>query len=264
MRKNTPLELKRPLVIFDIESTGTNRQVDRIIDIALLKIHPDGREECCTFRVNPEIPIPPEATAVHGIRDEDVREKPRFCDIADRLLEFLKDCDLGGYNVTGFDIPLLEAEFARAGKDIDLGTRYIVDAQRIYHKKVPRDLPAALQYYCGEMHLEAHDAMGDVRATWRVLQAQLKRYDDLPRDIAGLSEYCNPPDPTRVDQKGKFKWSNGEVVFNFGKYQRLPLREVVAKDPDYLRYLLDKNAVPKDCAVLIKNALEGRYPAPRK
>jgi DNA polymerase-3 subunit epsilon len=261
-RKKQPLQLRleRPLVIFDIESTGTSLKVDRIIDIAMLKIHPNGNTESLCFRVNPGIPIPAEATAVHGITDADVKDAPPFSDVAGKIADFLEGCDLGGYNVCRFDVPLLEAELARSGLPVDLSSRNIVDAQRIYHTKVPRDLPAALHYYCGEMHLNAHSAMGDVEATWRVLQAQLERYSDIPRDVAGLSAYCNPRDPSCIDRTGKFRKVNGEVVFAFGKYERQPLKQVAQDDPDYLYFLLKKQAVPPDAADLIRSALAGQLP----
>ena len=261
MKKKTtklPITLERPLVVFDIESTGTSVKVDRIIEIALLKIHPDGKTERLHFRVNPGIPIPAEATQVHGITDADVRDAPPFSAVAEKIAHFLDGCDLAGYNITRFDIPLLEAELKNAGLPIDLSNRHVVDAQRIFHIKNPRDLPAALQYYCGEMHLDAHSAIGDVEATWRVLQAQLERYDDIPHNVKELSEYCNPPDPTKVDRHGKFRRINGEICFGFGKYDRRHLKEIVQKDPDYLHFLLEKQALPPDAADIVRSALAGR------
>lgn len=259
-----PLHLERPLVVFDIESTGTNRQTDRIIDIAFLKIYPTGETERHVFRVNPGISIPPEATAVHGITNEDVKDKPAFSAIAPKVLEIMEGCDLAGYNVNSFDIPLLEAEFQRANIQVDLRSRNIVDAQRIYHKKVPRDLPAALHYYCGEMHLDAHSAMADVEATWRVLLAQIERYDDLPRDVPGLSQYCCPRDPTWLDRNGKFRWSNGKVILSFGIYQGRCIEDVVQEDPDYLRHLIEKAFVPQDCYPIIEKALARQPLTPPK
>lgn len=258
MKKRLPIKLERPLVIFDIESTGTNIKVDRIIDIAMLKVYPDGHTEKLEFRVNPGIPIPPEATQVHGITDEDVKNAPPFSAVARKIADFLEGCDLGGYNLSRFDIPMLENELKSAGIPVNLSGRHVVDAQRIYHIKDPRDLPAALRYYCGEMHLDAHSAMGDVEATWRVLQAQLERYDDIPHDVPGLSAYCNPPDPSRVDRNGKFRRISGEICFAFGKYDRRPLKEIVQQDPDYLHFLLEKQALPPDAADVVRSALAGR------
>ncbi len=260
-KKKMPLRLERPLVIFDIESTGTNVKVDRIIDIAMLKIHPDGHTEELYFRVNPGIPIPKEATQVHHITDEDVKDAPLFSAVAGKIAAFIENCDLAGYNVTRYDIPMLEAEFARVGIPVDFASRNVVDAQRIYHQKVPRDLPAARHYYCGEMPLGAHSAMGDVQATWRVLQAQLEKYADLPRDVSGLSAYCNPRNPLSVDRKGKLRYDDqGEIVFAFGKYDRQRVRDVAQKDPSYIEYILDK--VPPDTAEILRKALksQGQHP----
>lgn len=255
------LKLDRPLAVFDIESTGTNRRADRIIDLAILKIHPDGRQEQHLFRVNPGMPIPAEATAVHGITNEDVKDAPPFERIAPKVVEVLKDCDLCGYNIRSFDIPMLAEEFARAGVTLDLESCRVFDAQRIYHRKVPRDLSAALHYYCGELHLGAHSAMDDVLATLRVVEGQLERYADLPRDMDGLDAYCNPRDPSWADRTGKIKWAGGEMVVNFGKNQGQKIRDLAAKDPGFLKWMV-RSDFPKDTVTLIENALKGQYPKP--
>ncbi len=255
------LKLERPLAVFDIESTGTNRRADRIIDLAIVKIWPDGHAENHSFRVNPGIPIPAEATEIHGISDADVKDCPPFREIAPRVLELLKDCDLGGYNILGFDVPLLIEEFTRVGIEFDEDNFRIVDAQRIYHKRVPRDLPAALHYYCNEMHLGAHDAMEDVRATIRVLEGQFDRYPDLPKDVDGLDAYCNPRNPSWVDRAGKFKWVDGEVVFNFGKKQGQKLRDIARDEPGFLKWML-KSDFPRETLDMIRAVLDGRYPEP--
>lgn len=255
------LKLDRPLAVFDIESTGTNRRVDRIIDLAILKVHPGGRKEQHLFRVNPGMPIPPEATAVHGITNDDVKDSPSFKDIAGKVMEVLKDCDLCGYNILSFDIPLLMEEFARVGMSLNLETFRILDAQRIFHRRVPRDLSAALQYYCGEFHLGAHGAMEDVLATLRVVEGQLERYADLPRDLDALDAYCNPRDPAWVDRAGKLKWVDGEMVINFGKNQGQKVRDLVKKDPGFLKWMV-RNDFPKETTTLIENALKGEFPKP--
>lgn len=255
------LKLERPLVVFDIESTGTNRRADRIIDLAIVKLLPDGRTEMHRFLVNPERPIPPEATEIHGITDADVKDCPTFAQVAPKLSETLKDCDFAGYNISGFDIPILAEEFARAGIPFETESRRILDAQRIFHRKVPRDLPAALSYYCGEMHLDAHDALGDVQATLRVLEAQLARYADLPRDLDGLDAFCNPRDPLWVDRTGKFKWAANEVVVNFGRKQGQKLRDLVRDEPSFLQWML-KSDFPRDAQKIVEDALKGRYPQP--
>jgi DNA polymerase-3 subunit epsilon len=255
------LNLERPLAVFDIESTGTNRKTDRIIDLAIVKILPDGKTEAHEFRVNPGMPIPAEATAIHGITDADVKDCPPFKEIAGQVIAVLKDCDFGGYNIGGFDVPMLCEEFARAGVPFDTENRRIVDAQRIFHKKVPRDLAAALSYYCGELHLNAHSAMADVQATIRVLEGQMERYRDLPHDVEGLDAFCNPRDPKWVDRTGKFKWENREVVVNFGRKQGAKLRDIVLNEPSFLQWLL-KSDFPRDTQEIVQNALKGKYPEP--
>ncbi|HOW96453.1 MAG TPA: 3'-5' exonuclease [Kiritimatiellia bacterium] len=255
------LKLDRPLVVFDIESTGTNKKADRLIDLAVVKFWPDGRAESFAFRVNPERPIPPESTEIHGITDEMVKDCPTFQQIAPRVMDVFRGCDLAGYNILGFDIPLLTEEFTRAGLVFDTQACRVLDAQRIFHKKVPRDLPAALAYYCGEMHLDAHDAMADVQATVRVLEGQFERYADLPRDMERLDEFCNPRHPDWVDRSGKFKWVGREAVINFGKKQGTPLAEIARTDPGFLKWMLKSDFAP-DALEIAKNALEGKLPRP--
>ena len=253
------LKLDRPLAVFDIESTGTNRKFDRIIDLAIVKLLPGGRSEKHSFRVNPEMPIPADSTAVHGITDDDVKGAPTFKQVAAKVADVLKDCDLGGFNISGFDIPLLCEEFIRAGIPFETDNRRVVVAQRIFHKKVPRDLGAALSYYCGEMHLNSHDAMGDVEATVKVIEGQLKKYPDLPRDMDALDAFCNPRDPTWVDKTGKFKWADGEAVINFGKKQGQKLRDVAKMEPSFLQWMV-KNDFPRDALEIAQNALRGKFP----
>jgi DNA polymerase III subunit epsilon len=256
------LKLERPLAVFDIESTGTNRKFDRIIDLAIVKLLPGGKSESYSFRVNPGMPIPAEATLIHGITNEDVKDSPTFKEIAVNVAEVLKDCDLAGYNISNFDIPLLGEEFIRAGLPFDTESRRVVDAQRIFHKKVPRDLAAALAYYSGELHLNSHDAMGDVQATVKVIEGQLKRYPDLPRDMDALDAFCHPRDPTWVDKTGKFKWADGEAVINFGKKQGQKLREIARMEPSFLQWMV-KNDFPRDTLDIVQNALRGKFPEPR-
>ncbi len=256
-----PLKLDRPLAVFDIESTGMNRRTDRIIDLAIIKLLPDGRRETHEYRFDPERPIPPETTAIHGITDADVKGCPVFKQKAAELADLLKGCDLAGYNVLGFDIPLLAEEFAHAGINLDVESRRVFDAQRVFHKKVPRDLTAALAFYCGELHVDAHGALGDVEATLRVMEGQLARYPDLPRDLDGLDNFCNPRDPSWVDRTGRLKWVQGEVTLNFGKYQGRKLREAVQNEPNLIRWML-KADFPQDTREIVQNALNGRYPPP--
>ena len=197
------LKLDRPLAFFDIESTGTSPRGDRIIDMAITKIFPDGERRTYTYRVNPEMPIPEGSTRIHGITDDDVRESPTFKEIAEKVCELLDDSDLAGYNIVRFDVPMLQEEFKRAGVTFDTESRRMIDVQRIFHRKEPRDLSAALSFYCGEMHMGAHGAEDDVLATIRVLEGQYDKYNDLPTDPDALHDYCNPKDPDWVDRTGR-------------------------------------------------------------
>ena len=255
------LELTSPLIIFDIESTGVSWRTDRIIDLALVKLLPNGKREQHTYRVNPGIPIPPESSAIHHIVDDDVKDCPTFDQLADDILSVIQDCDLGGYNIIRFDLPLLQEEFKRAKVLYSFAGARLIDAQRIFHQREPRDLSAALKYYCGEMHLGAHGALQDVLATVRVLEGQLERYSDLPRDMDALHDYCNPRDPTWVDAQGKLKWSDRKIVINFGRNQGRPLRELVQTEPGFLQWIL-QNEFPDDMKTIIRNAQNGNYPEP--
>jgi DNA polymerase-3 subunit epsilon len=184
------LKLSRPLVFFDLETTGPDPYADRVVEISVLKVAPDGSREGRTRRINPGRPIPPEATAVHGIRDEDVRDSPQFRQIARSLLEFLEDADLAGYNVRRFDAPILDREFRDCGMDLGLSRRRVIDAMTIFHRKEPRDLSAAVRLFLGRPHEGAHSAEADVAAAAEVLDAQLERYPDLPRTVEALDTWC--------------------------------------------------------------------------
>jgi DNA polymerase III subunit epsilon len=253
--------LDRPLAVFDIESTGLNRQLDRIIDLAIVVIQPDGEQTAHTYRVNPERPIPADSTAVHGISDEDVRNAPTFAQVAAEVAALLAPCDLSGFNLQRFDIPMLLAEFQRVGVPFSMEGRRVIDVQRIFHMKEPRDLTAALQFYCDEAHEGAHGALDDVEATLRVLDAQLERYDDLPADMDGLHELLNPRDPSWADSQGKIRWQDGELVINFGQKQGVRIKQLVLNDPGYLEWILRRD-FPDDTKDLIRNAINNRYPAP--
>ncbi len=256
-----PIELPRPLAVFDIEATGVNTRTDRIIELAIIKLLPDGTHETHVMRFNPTIPIPAEATAIHGITDDEVRDQPTFAEQAERIRDLLEDCDLGGFNIVRYDIPILIEEFARCGRPIDLGSRRIVDAQRIFHMRERRDLTAALQFYCGKTHVDAHGAEADAIATIRVLEGQLARYDDLPRSVEELDKLCNPKHPQWVDRAGKLKWINGEAVINFGRKQNTPLRILADTDPSFLNWML-KADFPVDVREIVQNALNGQLPEP--
>ncbi|NKB22934.1 MAG: 3'-5' exonuclease [Kiritimatiellae bacterium] len=253
------LNLERPLAVFDIESTGINRKTDRVIDLAIIKIMPNGEQKDYTYRVNPGIPIPKESTDIHGITDADVEQATFFKEIAPDVIHRLENCDLGGFNIVHFDIPLLCEEYARAGIPFILEGRQIIDAQRIYHKKEPRDLSAALAFYCGKKHTGAHGALKDVEATIHVLEGQLDTYPDLPHTPKSLNEYCNPRDRAWIDYTGRLKWESEEAVINFGKNKGRTLRNLATDDPGFLKWIL-KTDFPSDTQDIIRNALAGRYP----
>src|SRR6476660_2770962 len=204
------LPLDRPLVIFDTETTGTNPRSDRIVEIACVKIHADGRRETWEKRINPGVPIPAGSTAIHHISDADVAGLPRFAEIAAELAECLDGCDLAGYNITGFDLPALRTEFLRAGLPFEISDRRLVDAQRIFFAREPRHLAAAARFYCQMDHAGAHGALADAEMTLRVLEGQLVRYAELPRSVSELHGlFCAGLDQD-MDPEGRFRIVNGE------------------------------------------------------
>ncbi|MEI6563761.1 MAG: 3'-5' exonuclease [bacterium] len=251
-------QLDRPLAVFDIEATGINPRADRIIELSIVKLlPPKGTQEVKTFVINPGIPIPPESTAIHGITDADVAGKPLFKDLAADIYRFLEGCDLAGYNIIRFDIPMLIEEFLRASINFSMEGRRMVDAQRIYHKREPRDLKAALQHYCGELFLEGHRAEADALATVRVLEGQFTRYPDLPRTMNELDKYCDLRDPSWVDRDGKLRWVNGEIAINFGKKRGERVSELARNDPNFLKWIL-KSDFASDTKAIITKVLEGK------
>lgn len=251
---------ERPLVFFDLEATGTAPAADRIVDIALIRREPSGAEEGFSSLVNPGILIPPEATAVHHITDEMVRAAPGFRELAPKVLAFIGESDLGGFGILRFDIPLLQAELRRAGLELRIEGRRLVDAMVLYHRMEPRNLGAAYKFYCGEALLDAHRAEADARAAGAVLRAQVERYPDLPRDMEGLSAFCQSRDARNVDSEGKFVWRNGEASFNFGKHRTLTLREIARREPSYLEWLLRAEKTTPEIARIASEALAGKFP----
>ncbi len=231
------LHLTRPIVFFDLETTGTNVNSDRIVEISIIKLLPDGQEITRTRRINPECPIPAEATAVHHITDADVANEPTFRQVAASLAQMMTGCDIAGFNSNRFDIPLLDQEFIRAGVDFDFSKARFIDVQTIYHKKEPRTLTAAYKYYCGKDLTEAHAASADTRATMEVLLAQLDMYDDLPNEVGALSEFAS--NNRNVDFMGRLIFDEkGREVINFGKYKGRLAEEVLARDPGYYSWIL--------------------------
>jgi len=253
------IQLARPLAVFDIESTGVNAEHDRIVEIAVLKIQPDGTSRSNVRRVNPEMPIPPSATAVHGISDADVAGCPPFSEIAPKLADYLADCDLAGYNLLNFDVPMLENEFRRAGVPFSMAGRKIIDVYNIFCKLYPRTLGAAYEFFCGKKLEDAHSADADTLATWEVLAGQLARHPELPRDPAGLAEFSDNSDPDAVDRQRRFKWRDGEVVVNFGKNSGRTLRDIAEHDPGFLRWIV-RSDFPEDVKTIARDALIGKYP----
>jgi DNA polymerase-3 subunit epsilon len=231
------LNLKRPIVFFDLETTGVDVVKDRIVEISLLKVYPKGKEESHTFLVNPGRPIPPETTAIHGIADADVADKPAFKELARTIYNLVKDADLAGYNSNKFDIPLLAEEFLRAGIDFDMGKRVAVDVQNIFHRMEQRTLVAAYKFYCQKDLTQAHSAQADVQATYEVLKAQLDRYpDDLENDIPYLSSFSNRQKV--ADFAGFIAYNNDEQeVFTFGKYKGQLVEDILQKDPGYFGWI---------------------------
>jgi DNA polymerase-3 subunit epsilon len=252
----TNLSLRRPLAFFDLETTGVDPLRDKIVEIAVVRVDPGGGRESRTRRINPGRPIPPEATAVHGIRDEDVRDAPPFRQVARGLLDLLGDADLAGFNVRRFDVPLLDREFKECGLDLALAQRRVVDAMTIFHRKEPRDLAAAVRFFLGREHEGAHGAEADVLASVAVLEAELARYPDLPRTVDDLDLWCNPVPAGAVDRGGKFVVREGEVVFAFGRQKGRALREVARVQRDYLEWIL-KQDFPEDARALVERALRG-------
>ncbi|MHB1195103.1 MAG: exonuclease domain-containing protein [Longimicrobiales bacterium] len=257
-----PFELDRPLVFFDIETTGLSLKNDRIIELALIKVTPQGDVLEKVRRFNPGIPIPPEATAVHGITDADVAAEAPFSARAKALLDHLDGCDLAGFNVRRFDIVMLAAEFARCGLRLEMEGRRVVDMQNIFHHEEPRDLSAAARFYLGRVHDEAHTALGDIRTSAAVLSAQLERYPHLPRDLDGLHAFCEEHYPERREVDRWFSGPPEARVFRKGKHEGHPLDEVAASDSDYLGWMIRAENMDEEVVRIAQEALRRRAAAP--
>ena len=238
----TNLKLTRPIVFIDIETTGLDsREGHRIVEICLIKINPDGTEETLSSLINPVMQIPLEATKIHGITNENVKGKPTFNELAPKIISFIDNCDIGGFG-TKFDLGFLEAEFKSAGARYSEEERIVVDVQRIFHTLEPRDLSAAHLKYLGKPLENAHRADKDVRATIDVLEAQLNKHENLPKDVVGLQEFYNPTNPLWIDKDGKFIWFEGKAHINFGnKFKGKSLEFVSKNDSSYLQWMLISN-----------------------
>lgn len=231
------LNLRRPLVLFDLETTGINITKDRIVELSYIKVLPDGSDVRKTIRVNPGMHIPEQATAVHHITDEDVKDKPLFKEIAKTLAKDFEGCDFAGFNSNRFDIPLLMEEFLRAGVDFDISKRKFIDIQTIFHKMEQRTLTAAYKFYCDKDLDNAHSANADTEATYEVLQAQLDRYPNLENDVDFLSKFSSQN--RNVDLAGRIILNDNNVeVFNFGKYKGQPVEEVLKRDSGYFGWMM--------------------------
>lgn len=243
------LHLKRPIAFFDLETTGTDICKDRIVEISVLKIKPDGEEILKTLKINPTIPIPLESSMIHRIYDEDVKDCPTFNKVARELEQFMKGCDLGGYNLIRFDIPLLAEEFLRVGIDFDIENRNIVDVCRVFHLMEQRTLSAAYRFYCNKDLNNAHSAEADTVATYEILMAQLDKYENTPleskdgtenfpvkNDMAQLHKFTFQK---TADLSGRIVYNNaGQEVFNFGKHRNVPVEEVLQKEPSYYDWMM--------------------------
>lgn len=250
-----PLSLTRPLAVFDLETTGLRIGKDRIVQIGIVRMMPDGTREKWESLVDPQTPIPPDATRVHGIRDEDVAGAPHLAQLADLLLDKFDGCDISGFNCIRFDVPFLSEELLRVGREWDTSQARIVDVARVYHKMEPRDLTAAVRFYLDQDHSAAHNALADVEATADVLVAQLAKYDMLQGDVDFLGELSGdqtrPPDPA-----GKLRFDDQRrVIVPFGKHAGRAIEDLVHSDPGYLKWMLGNDFPPGTLAV-IRNIID--------
>ena len=225
-----------------------------------MKLMPDGTEISKCWLMNPGVKIPPETTKIHGITDEIVKDCPTFADKADEIFAFFEGCDLSGFNADRFDIPCLEEEFARVGKNFAPSSRRHVDVQRIYHRMEPRDLSAAVRFYLGRDHTGAHGAEADARATLEVLKAQMEKYPGLPQTVGEMDEYLVPHDPLNADRYGMLRWKDGELTINFGKKKGESLRKLLLNEPNYLRWIV-KGDFDTEVKAIVRDLMEnGRLP----
>lgn len=251
------LNLKNPLVFFDLETTGINIATDRIVELCYIKVYPNGNEESKSMRINPEMHIPEASSAIHGIYDEDVKDCPTFKQIAKELANAIEGCDLAGFNSNRFDIPMLAEEFLRAEVDFDMTRRKFIDVQNIYHKLEKRTLSAAYKFYCGKDLENAHSALADTQATYEVLQAQLDKYpNELQNDMQFLADFSRMSN--NVDFAGRIVYNEqGVEVFNFGKYKGMPVTEVLQKDSGYYGWVMQGDFTRNTKQVLTQLRLRG-------
>lgn len=256
-----PLKLIRPLVFFDLETTGLDFKYDRIIEIGALKVFPDGTKATLCKRINPGIRIPVEVSALTGITNEAIAKEPTFSELIPEIAAFFERSDLAGYNVARFDAKMMAEEFKRAGHDFELEKRQIIDMQIIFHQKEKRDLAAALKFYCNKELTSAHSAQSDTEATFEIFLSQLNQYADLPRDVSSLSHFCRRDQDRFVDSEGKFFWRDGEAAFNFGRYKSQTLRSVAKEHPEYLEWVLSpQQRFSQEVIEICYRATKGEFP----
>lgn len=250
-----PFDLDRPVTFFDLETTGLSLSRDRIVELAIIRVSPQGDVFEKVRRYNPEMPIPPEAANVHGITDDIVAGEHPFRATAKSLAGLLEPCDLAGFNIRRFDLPILLAEFRRAGVAFEVKDRRLIDMKIIFHREEPRDLSAAARFYLDRDHEDAHTALGDIRTTAAVLTAQLQRYGHLPRNMDGLHAYCDERDPFLTEFDRWFSDTSAGLKFNRGKHKGTLLAEVAQAAPDYLEWMLGADDMPAEVLEVVGQAL---------
>jgi DNA polymerase III subunit epsilon len=259
-----PFSLKRPIIFFDLETTGLDFKYDRIIELGALKIHPDQRKEPLYKKINPGMRISKEITDLTHITNEDVAAAPSFAEMAGEIFDYFKDCDLAGYNILRFDAKVMIEEYKRVGRNFDLESRNVVDVQGIFHQKEKRDLSAAYKFFCDQSLEGAHSASVDTRATYEIFLAQLQRYQDLPHDVTKLAVFSRGDRDRFVDSEGKLFWRDGEAVFNFGKFKSQTLRYVAKHHSDYLKWVLSpERQFSQDVVDICYKATQGEFPVKR-
>ena len=245
------MKIERPIVFFDLETTGTDILNDRIVEICMLKYYPDGKEEITTFLINPQRSIPPEVTAIHGITNDDVKDKPVFKELAKQIIDIMKGCDIGGYNIIKFDIPFIRVEFQRNGFEFNFENVNILDPYVIFVKKEQRNLSAALRFYCNEEMVNAHSAEADTIATKKIFFGQLNYYNDLPENMKALSEFISEGNRKNADITGRLIYNqNNEIVFNFGIHKG----ERVVDNIEYARWMINKD-FPEDTKDVLRGLI---------
>jgi DNA polymerase III subunit epsilon len=255
-----PVELDRPLAFLDLETTGLSTKEDRIVEMAIIKVSPQGDVVEKVRRFNPEMPIPKEASAVHGIYDEDVKDEALFRTRARSLFQQLDPCDLAGFNIRRYDLPLLVAEFKRSGITFTSNDRRVIDMQAIFHREERRDLSAAAKFYLGREHQEAHTALGDIRTTAAVLVAQLERYPHIPQDMDGLQSYCDEAIPMRTGLGQWFTGKGAAMAFRKGKHSGRKLSEIALQERGYLEWMLGAKDMEDEVLKVVRKALDGELP----